>query len=42
MKAVEQGFTTLGIQLKDAIILGVEKKIESKLQVPSIFVLIPV
>ena len=35
MKAVEQGCTTLGIQLKDAIILGAEKKIASKLQVPS-------
>ena len=29
MKAVEQGCTTLGIQLKDAIILGAEKKIAS-------------
>ena len=35
MKAVEQGCTTLGIQLKDGIILGAEKKISSKLQVPS-------
>ena len=35
MKAVEQGCTTLGIQLKDAIILGAEKKIASKLQIPS-------
>ena len=35
MKAVEQGCTTLGIQLKDGIILGAEKKIASKLQVPS-------
>ena len=35
MKAVEQGYTTLGIQLKDAIILGAKKKIASKLQVPS-------
>jgi len=35
LKAVEQGCTTLGIQLKDAIILGAEKKIASKLQIPS-------
>ena len=35
MKAVEQGCTTLGIQLKDTIILGAEKKIASKLQIPS-------
>ena len=35
MKAVEQGCTTLGIQLKDAIILGAEQKIASKLQIPS-------
>ena len=35
MKAVEQGCTTLGIQLKDAIILGAEKKIASKLQITS-------
>ena len=34
MKAVEQGCTTLGIQLKDAVILGAEKKIASKLQIP--------
>ena len=37
MKAVEQGCTTLGIQVKDAIILGAEKKLASKLQVPSSF-----
>ena len=35
MKAVEQGCTTLGIHLKDGIILGAEKKIASKLQMPS-------
>lgn len=35
MKAVEQGCTTMGIQLKDGIILGAEKKIASKLQIPS-------
>ena len=35
MKAVEQGCTTLGIQTKDGIILGAEKKISSKLQIPS-------
>lgn len=34
-KAVQQGCTTLGIQIKDAIILAAEKKIASKLQVPS-------
>ena len=35
MKAVEQGCTTMGIQIKDGIILGAEKKIASKLQIPS-------
>ena len=35
LKAVEQGCTTVGVQLKDAIILGAEKKIASKLQIPS-------
>ena len=35
MKAVEQGCTTLGIQLKNAVILAAEKKIVSKLQIPS-------
>ena len=35
MKAVEQGCTTLGIQTKDGIILGAEKKLASKLQIPS-------
>ena len=35
MKAVEQGCTTLGIQTKDGVILAAEKKIASKLQVPS-------
>lgn len=35
MKAVEQGWTSLGIQLKDCVILASEKKIVSKLQVPS-------
>lgn len=34
-KAVEQGCTTLGIQTKDCIILGAEKKIASKLQITS-------
>ena len=28
LKAVEQGCTTLGIQLKDAVILGAEKKLQ--------------
>jgi 20S proteasome subunit alpha 5 len=35
MKAVEQGSTTLGIQTKDGVILAAEKKISSKLQIPS-------
>ena len=35
LKAVEQGCTTVGVQLKDGIILGAEKKIASKLQIPS-------
>lgn len=35
MKAVEQGWTTLGIQIKDGIILASEKKITNKLQIPS-------
>jgi len=35
MKAVEQGSTTLGIQTKDGVILAAEKKIASKLQIPS-------
>ena len=35
MKAVEQGCTTLGIQTKDGVILAAEKKIASKLQMPS-------
>ena len=35
MKAVEQGCTTLGIQTKDGVILAAEKKISSKLQIPS-------
>ena len=35
MKPVEQGCTTLGIQTKDGVILAAEKKIASKLQIPS-------
>ncbi|MFO0515409.1 MAG: archaeal proteasome endopeptidase complex subunit alpha [bacterium] len=35
MKAVEQGATTLGIQVKDGVILAAEKKVKSKLQIPS-------
>lgn len=35
LKAVKDGGTTLGIQLKDGIILAAEKKIENKLQIPS-------
>ena len=34
-KAVQQGWTTLGIQVKDGIILASEKKIVNKLQIPS-------
>lgn len=33
-KAVENGWTTLGIQTKDAVIIAAEKKIENKLQIP--------
>ena len=35
MKAVEQGCTTLGIQINDGVILAAERKIASKLQIPS-------
>lgn len=35
MKAVEDGWTTVGIQTKDGVILAAEKKIQNKLQVPS-------
>ena len=35
LKAVKDGGTTLGIQLKDGVILAAEKKIENKLQIPS-------
>lgn len=35
MKAVEQGWTTLGMQVKEGIIVASEKKIISKLQIPS-------
>jgi 20S proteasome subunit alpha 5 len=35
MKAVEDGWTTVGIQTSDGVILAAEKKIQNKLQVPS-------
>jgi 20S proteasome subunit alpha 5 len=35
MKAVEDGWTTVGIQTKDGVILAAEKKIQNKLQIPS-------
>ena len=35
MKAVEDGWTTVGIQVKEGIILAAEKKIQNKLQIPS-------
>jgi 20S proteasome subunit alpha 5 len=35
MKAVEDGWTTVGIQTKDGVVLAAEKKIQNKLQIPS-------
>jgi 20S proteasome subunit alpha 5 len=35
MKAVEDGWTTVGIQAKDGVVLAAEKKIQNKLQIPS-------
>lgn len=35
MKAVEDGWTTVGIQTKDGVILAAEKKIQNRLQIPS-------
>jgi 20S proteasome subunit alpha 5 len=35
MKAVEDGWTTVGIQTKEGVILAAEKKIQNKLQIPS-------
>lgn len=35
MKAVEDGWTTVGIETKEGVILAAEKKILSKLQIPS-------
>ena len=35
MKAVEDGWTTVGIQTRDGVILAAEKKIQNKLQIPS-------
>lgn len=34
MKAVEDGWTTVGIQVKDGVVLAAEKKILNKLQIP--------
>ncbi len=35
MKAVEDGWTTVGIQCDEGIVLAAEKKIQNKLQIPS-------
>lgn len=35
MKAVNDGWTSIGIQVKDGVVLAAEKKILSKLQIPS-------
>jgi 20S proteasome subunit alpha 5 len=35
MKAVEDGWTTVGIQTKEGVVLAAEKKIQNKLQIPS-------
>lgn len=35
MKAVEDGWTTVGIETREGVILAAEKKIQSKLQIPS-------
>ena len=35
MKAVEDGWTTVGIQAKDGVVLAAEKKIQNRLQIPS-------
>lgn len=33
MKAVEEGWTSVGLQLKDGVVLASEKKLKSKLQI---------
>lgn len=35
MKAVEDGWTTVGIQTKDGVVLAAEKKIQNRLQIPT-------
>jgi 20S proteasome subunit alpha 5 len=35
MKAVEDGWTTVGIQTNDGVVLAAEKKIQNRLQIPS-------
>ena len=35
MKAVDDGWTSIGIQCKEGVVLAAEKKILSKLQIPS-------
>lgn len=35
MNAVKGGWTTVGIQVKDGVVLAAEKKIQNKLQIPS-------
>lgn len=35
MKAVDDGWTTVGIQTNDGVVLAAEKKIQNKLQIPS-------
>lgn len=35
MKAVEDGWTTVGIQTHEGVVLAAEKKIQNKLQIPS-------
>lgn len=35
MKAVEDGWTTVGIQARDGVVLAAEKKIQNRLQIPS-------
>ena len=35
MKAVEDGWTVVGIQVRDGVILAAEKKIQNRLQIPS-------
>lgn len=35
MKAVEDGWTTVGIQARDGVVLASEKKIQNRLQIPT-------